>query len=546
MQLPKKVFLFLLLLEIFVNFSGIATPFFSNDPALYAAISKGMVQRNGFIDLYVYGIDWLDKPHFPFWMAAFSFKIFGVSEWSYRLPALLFILLGAFYTYKLAKKLYNVDVASISVLVLLASQHLLMSNTDVRAEPYLLALIVAAVYHFYNLFQRFSFLDLLLGSLFAGCAVMTKGIFALVPIGTAIIGHAFFTKQFTQFFKWRWLLAGILTAIFILPEVYAVYVQFDNHPEKIVFGRTGVSGVKWFLWDSQFSRFVNNGPITRPKGDIFYYVHTLLWAYAPWCLLLYYVFTTRIIAIAKKRKLQEYMTLSAVIPMLLFFSLSKFQLNFYTNILFPFFSILVASFIVSVFPAREKVVYSITQIFYSVVFVAGAIITNLVFKPQYQWMYFMGSIILIAGIAIVLLKSDTVNLKWLIISCLSILYINLYLNFTLYPKMSSLKGENQAAAFVNEFYPNNKLGVFQNRRNGFEFYSHQPVEQIDINKWISGEEKDRIFYVDDVIYPELISKKARFKILKQFDDHNSENIIKFITSTENDQSSHHGYLIQSQ
>jgi 4-amino-4-deoxy-L-arabinose transferase-like glycosyltransferase len=546
MQLPKKVFLFLLLLEIFVNFSGIATPFFSNDPALYAAISKGMVQRNDFIDLYVYGIDWLDKPHFPFWMAAFSFKIFGVSEWSYRLPALLFILLGAFYTYKLAKKLYNVDVASISVLVLLASQHLLMSNTDVRAEPYLLALIVAAVYHFYNLFQRFSFLDLLLGSLFAGCAVMTKGIFALVPIGTAIIGHAFFTKQFTQFFKWRWLLAGILTAIFILPEVYAVYVQFDNHPEKIVFGRTGVSGVKWFLWDSQFSRFVNNGPITRPKGDIFYYVHTLLWAYAPWCLLLYYVFTTRIIAIAKKRKLQEYMTLSAVIPMLLFFSLSKFQLNFYTNILFPFFSILVASFIVSVFPAREKVVYSITQIFYSVVFVAGAIITNLVFKPQYQWMYFMGSIILIAGIAIVLLKSDTVNLKWLIISCLSILYINLYLNFTLYPKMSSLKGENQAAAFVNEFYPNNKLGVFQNRRNGFEFYSHQPVEQIDINKWISGEEKDRIFYVDDVIYPELISKKARFKILKQFDDHNSENIIKFITSTENDQSSHHGYLIQSQ
>jgi 4-amino-4-deoxy-L-arabinose transferase-like glycosyltransferase len=546
MQLPKKVFLFLLLLEIFVNFSGIATPFFSNDPALYAAISKGMVQRNDFIDLYVYGIDWLDKPHFPFWMAAFSFKIFGVSEWSYRLPALLFILLGAFYTYKLAKKLYNVDVASISVLVLLASQHLLMSNTDVRAEPYLLALIVAAVYHFYNLFQRFSFLDLLLGSLFAGCAVMTKGIFALVPIGTAIIGHAFFTKQFTQFFKWRWLLAGILTAIFILPEVYAVYVQFDNHPEKIVFGRTGVSGVKWFLWDSQFSRFVNNGPITRPKGDIFYYVHTLLWAYAPWCLLLYYVFTTRIIAIAKKRKLQEYMTLSAVIPMLLFFSLSKFQLNFYTNILFPFFSILVASFIVSVFPAREKVVYSITQIFYSVVFVAGAIITNLVFKPQYQWMYFMGSIILIAGIAIVLLKSDAVNLKWLIISCISILYINLYLNFTLYPKMSSLKGENQAAAFVNEFYPNNKLGVFQNRRNGFEFYSHQPVEQIDINKWISGEEKDRIFYVDDVIYPELISKKARFKILKQFDDHNSENIIKFITSTENDQSSHHGYLIQSQ
>src|SRR5436190_13297238 len=187
MQLPKKIFLSLLLLEVFVSFSGIAVPFFSNDPALYAAISKTMVQQNDFINLYVYGVDWLDKPHFPFWMAAFSFKIFGICEWSYRLPALLFILLGALYTYLLAKKLYDRSVAQIAVLVLLSAQHLLMSDTDVRAEPYLLALIVGAVYHFYNLFQRFSIPDLLLGSLCAGCAVMTKGIFALVPIGTAVI-----------------------------------------------------------------------------------------------------------------------------------------------------------------------------------------------------------------------------------------------------------------------------------------------------------------------------------------------------------------------
>src|SRR5690349_14080653 len=186
MQLPKNLFLSLLLLEVFVNFSGIAVPFFSNDPALYAAISKAMVQRNDFINLYVYGIDWLDKPHFPFWMAAFSFKLFGVSEWSYRLPALIFILLGAFYTFLLAKKLYGYGAAQVSVLVLLSAQHLLMSDTDVRAEPYLLALIIGAVYHFYNLLEKVSFLHLLLGSILAGCAVMTKGVFALVPIGSAI------------------------------------------------------------------------------------------------------------------------------------------------------------------------------------------------------------------------------------------------------------------------------------------------------------------------------------------------------------------------
>jgi 4-amino-4-deoxy-L-arabinose transferase-like glycosyltransferase len=542
MQLPKKVFFSLLFLEVFVNFSGIAVPFFSNDPALYAAISKTMVQRNDFIDLYVYGVDWLDKPHFPFWMAAISFKIFGVSEWTYRLPALLFILLGAFYTYLLGKKLYNTGVAQVAVLILLSAQHLLMSNTDVRAEPYLLALIVGAVYHFYNLFKCFSFSDLLLGSLCAGCAVMTKGVFALVPIGTAIVGHAIFIKQFKQLFRWRWLLAILGTVVFVLPEVYAVYMQFDKHPEKIVFSTTGVSGVKWFLWDSQFSRFVMEGPIVRAKGDVTYYIHTLLWAFAPWCLLFYYVFVKKIVVIVRKRKLPEYVTISAFVPMLLFFSLSKFQLNFYTNILFPFFSILTASFIASIFSKGEKKFYVGTQIFYSVAFVVGAVIINFLLKPSYQWMYFAGSIFLIACLVIIIQRIHSVNIKWLAVSCLSVLYINFYLNFTLYPKMSSLKGENQAAAFVNQFYPEQKLGVSENRRNGFEFYSHQPVQQIDINEWASGIEQERIYYIDDIVYSSIVSKNIPFIILKEFDDHTSENVLKFMNSK--DRPSHKGYLIR--
>lgn len=545
MQLPKKIFLSLLFLEVFVNFSGITVPFFSNDPALYASISKAMIQRNDFINLYVYGVDWLDKPHFPFWMAAFSFKIFGVNEWSYRLPALVFILLGAYYTYQLAKKSYGVDVAQVSVLVLLAAQHLLMSNTDVRAEPYLLALIVGAVYHLYNLFERFNIWHVLLGSLLAGCAVMTKGMFALVPIGSAIVGHAAFTNRFKQLFRWRWLLAAVLTGIFVLPEVYAVYVQFDKHPEKIVFNRTSVSGVKWFLWDSQFSRFVMQGPIVRAKGDVFYYVHTLLWAFAPWCLLLYYVFAKRIFALSGRKKVQEYLTISAIMPMLLFFSLSKFQLNFYTNILFPFFSILVASFIASSFSRRQKLFYSIAQILYSIVFIVGTFIIIFLLEPKNQWLYFLGAALLVVAVLVVFFEAPSLNMRWLVISCLPVLFINFCLNFSLYPKMSALKGENQAAAIVNQFYPNEKLGVFENRRSGFEFYSNQPAQQIDINTWASGKERDRIFYVDEVVYPSLTAKNIPFTILKEFEDHTSENVIKFIKSTGSPTSVHHSYLIQS-
>lgn len=544
MQLSKKFFLLLLALEIFVNFSGITISFFSNDSALYASISKTMVCRNDFLNLYVYDVDWLDKPHFPFWMGALSFKIFGVHEWSYRLPALLFILLGAYYTYLLAKKIYNQDVARIAVLVLLSAQHLIMSNTDVRAEPYLLTLIVASVYHFYILFRRFSITHLLLGSLFASCAVMTKGAFALVPIVSAIIGHAGFTNQMRQLFRWRWLFAFFLFVIFILPEVYAVYIQFDQHPEKIVFDKTGISGVKWFLWDSQFSRFINNGPITRPRGDVFYYVHTLLWAYAPWCLVFYYVLAKKMNAVTGKIKLKEYVTISAIIPMLLFFLLSKFQLNFYTNILFPFFSILTASFMVSVFSRKEKIFYTIAQMVYSSVFFLAFILINYLFRPPYQWVYFIGSLTFII-LMIFCFNFFSTAVRWLLISCLTVLFFNFYLNLVLYPTMASLKGENQAAEYVNKFYPNKKLGVFQNRKNGFEFYASQPVEQVNMDKWIMGLEKERIFYADDIIYSELISKNASFKILKEFSDFNSENIsVPFINNATREKMLQKAYLIQ--
>jgi 4-amino-4-deoxy-L-arabinose transferase-like glycosyltransferase len=57
-------------IAVLVNFSGIFVPITGPDGTLYASIAKTMAQRNNFVDLFAYGKDWLDKPHFPFWIAA--------------------------------------------------------------------------------------------------------------------------------------------------------------------------------------------------------------------------------------------------------------------------------------------------------------------------------------------------------------------------------------------------------------------------------------------------------------------------------------------
>ncbi len=88
---------------------------------------------------------------------------------------------------------------------------------------------------------------------------MTKGPFVVICIAAGFIVEWAVKKQWSQFINYKWYVAILLIALFSLPELYCLYVQFDMHPEKIVFGQTNVSGIRFFFWDSQFGRFFNNG-----------------------------------------------------------------------------------------------------------------------------------------------------------------------------------------------------------------------------------------------------------------------------------------------
>ncbi|MDP4151000.1 MAG: glycosyltransferase family 39 protein [Bacteroidota bacterium] len=322
-------------------------PILEPDGALYATIARSMAQAGDFIDLRVGGSDWLDKPHFPFWVAALSFRAFGINSFAYKFPALLFWAAGGYYTWRLALVLYGRSVARFAVLIYVSAAHLVISNNDVRAEPYLTGLIAGAVYHFFRASRNRSKgggLHIVAGSALAACATMTKGPFVLVTIGAGLLVDCVRTRDWRQFLLPRWWLALVLIAIFISPELYCLYRQFDMHPEKLIFGRQNVSGIRWFLWDSQFGRFMNNGPI-RGSGNPFFFLHTLLWAFAPWSILLYYAIVHKSCKwrVANRAPVPgDFLCLGAALISFSMFSLSKFQLPHYLNILFPFFSILTA------------------------------------------------------------------------------------------------------------------------------------------------------------------------------------------------------------
>ena len=527
---PENTLYILIILAILLNLSGLFDTILGPDGNLYASIAKNMVLRSDYLQLFGDGREWLDKPHFPFWVTALFFKLFGFTTWAYKLPAVLFLFGAAGYTYLFAKRLYNRQVALWAVLILLTAEHIVISNNDVRAEPYLTALIIGAVYHFYRCIGSKNFMHLLLGALFTACAVMTKGMFALIPIGGALAGELVIKKRWKELFHVRWLIAGVLVMVFITPELYSLYYQFDAHPEKTVFGRQGVSGIRFFFWDSQFGRFFNTGPI-KGKGDPSFFLHTTLWAFLPWSIVLYIAIVQFIRKGIREPLKQEWYCISAALITFLLFSASKFQLPHYLNIVFPFFAIITAQYLLGIQNVKETRRIQLVQTVLIAVLLISIILLDMFLLRIYDNILtglLTGAMIWAAGFIISAFSRQEYLQRTMFRTALASIVINLYLNLCFYPELLKYQSGSEAAFWVNK---NNtsRLPVAQMVHEQYafalDFYLNQALYTIDTvhNKYPAT---PFLLYLNSPDKQFLLKKGWQLESLKEF-EHYPVSRIKF-------------------
>jgi 4-amino-4-deoxy-L-arabinose transferase-like glycosyltransferase len=506
-------------IAVLVNFSGIFVPITGPDGTLYASIAKTMAQRNNFVELFAYGKDWLDKPHFPFWITALSFKLFGITTWAYKLPAILFLLLGAWYTYLFGKALYNKQTGLWATLILLTAQHIILSNNDVRAEPYLTGLIIASVYHLYRSSLTNSYWQLLWGCLFTACAIMTKGMFAIIPIGGAIVGHIIITREWKQLFNLRWLVGVVLVLIFIIPELYCLNQQFDLHPEKLVFDKHNVSGIRFFFWDSQFGRFFNTGPI-KGNGDPTFFIHTTLWAYLPWSLLLFVAIFQFIKKGSKQVIATEWYCICGALLTFLLFSASKFQLPHYLNIVYPFFAIITAQYLCNLQVLKSINAVRLTQAVIITLLLIVIGVLHYFYQPETLTIA-IGICLLILLIALFFLPqviSSHIIAKTLLRTALVSFFINIYLNTVFYSSLLHYQSASEAAVWINHNNPQ-KLPVVQFDDayiSAMNFYSDAPLITV-VNDDIAIFPKGPfILYAEDKRINDLTKAGYKIQPLKTF------------------------------
>ncbi len=466
-------FKFLLVLVILANASGLFIDILEPDGTLYASIAKHIVTQNDWLNLFAYGGDWLDKPHLPFWLSAMSFKIFGINAFAYKLPSFLCFLMGVYYTFQFSKKAFSRELAQIATLIYATSLHVILSNFDVRAEGYLTAFVIASIYHSYLAHEKDWVKHIFLAALFTAFAIMTKGIFVLIIIGSGFVIYWMITKQWKQFIQFKWYLYLLLSFVFILPELYALYQQFDLHPEKIIFGRTGVSGLKFFFLDSQFGRFFNTGPI-KGDGDIFFFVHTTLWAFLPWSVYLF------IQLFNKAKKFQLPTNHASIIVYacsaisFLLFSVSQFQLPHYIVVIFPLLSIIVAQYLLQITSSKEfKIAFHIQNFIFFILLVA--ISALVVFYKFNNFLLILAIIIIFTQFQYRFIKEvavDSIVLKGV---CFAVLFA-IFFNGFFYPSLMQYQAGMNAGKWQKKNLPNIIVPMYRTNEFSFDFYGNSTIK----------------------------------------------------------------------
>jgi 4-amino-4-deoxy-L-arabinose transferase-like glycosyltransferase len=440
---------------------------------------------------------------------------------------------------------YNKTIALWAAFILLTAEHILISNNDVRAEPYLTGLVIGAIFHFSKAISKQFSWHLVWACLFTGCAAMTKGPFYIVVIGVAVGGHLLVTKNWKAIFHWRWMVAAALVVLFIIPELYSLWYQFDNHPEKIVNGKAGVSGIRFFLWEGQLSRIADTGML-KEKKDHFFYLHTLLWAFMPWSLLMaagiFQRFKKNGAGIAK-----EWYTLTGSLATIVLFSISRFQLPYYTNTIFPLLAIITANYLYSV---KEKAagIFSILQTVIAILLLVVPVLLQVFYSPQLPSYFVLVIILAILALFVALPRWHTQS-KMMTAFCragISILLLNFYLNQVFYPDLLKYQSSSAAAFIHNKEYagsPSVYVGLYA---SAYEFYSRDTLIQCSTNPAPStGAALAGTWYISEEELGQLVSHRTTYEILQVLPHFNvSQLSLKFINKKTRQAQLTNRYLVR--
>jgi 4-amino-4-deoxy-L-arabinose transferase-like glycosyltransferase len=485
----KKILTGLIGLCILSWLAGWQIPLMEIDAVQYANISREMLLHKNFLQLYDQGRDYLDKPPMLFWLSSASMWIFGIHDWAYRLPSFLFSILAVYSTYRFALLYYSSRVALLSALVLASSQALFLINHDVRTDTMLMGWVIFSIWQLAAWLRNRKWISIVLAASAIAGGMMTKGPIALMVPVFAFSVHFLMSRSFAMFFRWEYLVMILIIGILLMPMSIGLYQQYDLHPEKVMYGQKGISGLRFYYWTQSFGRIT--GESTWHENDHFLFLfENLLWGYLPWTVF-FVLGLARGVGEWFRRKFfippgEEAISLGGFLVTYCALASSKAQLPHYIYVVLPLASVFTGIFLndlsfSGVLPRWKKSLTVLHYIIYCLLVFCLFVLLVFPFPPNSSLVILCA--VLTAIFFFVVLVKKWIQLPGLVAaSVLTIILINIWLDTGFYPKLLEYQGTIPVSRFIMENHLN-KDRIF--------VYWHEPVRSLDFYSDYSFKETEQ-------------------------------------------------------
>lgn len=439
--LPPRVYFGLLALLSLAYIPGLFVLLMDNDSAHHANIALHMYLTGDYVSLVSDDGEYLDKPHFLFWTTALSYHLFGVTSFAYRFPSFFFTILSVWSTYRLGKALYDKTTGELAALMTASAFALILSNVDVRMDAILTGAGVFATWQGIEWLRHkrlFNAFGLALG-LAIGFA--TKGWSGMTAPVAALIFYTLATRTFRNLLHPQLGVVFLAFLVLIAPVLYCFYLQFDLHPEKIIRGVKGRSGLRFILWEQNFERFQGEAFGRSGSQDRFFFFHTFLWAFAPWSLLAYAALVRRFRY--WKERPADWVAAGPFVVMALLISFAGYKLPHYLNVILPFTALLTAAWWLQL-KERPKAWLTV-QATGAVLLLLSAVLVNTWSFPLTNILALLGLTVFLATAYYLLAHSKPGKPRVVTFSTLSSALVFYLLNTNFYPHLLTYQGGNRLA-----------------------------------------------------------------------------------------------------
>ncbi len=236
------------------------------DEPRYAQIAREMLTRHDYITPILYGKPWLEKPALYYWRAMFSFKEFGVHDWSARLPSasFAFILISLIYLHiRRFRPGGQLDAALITASCAGIIAFARGASTDMQlAAPFCIGML--GWYAWYETDKKFWLFDLYF---FNGAATLAKGPVAPFLAMAIIFAFIALRREWSLLRRTIWVPGILLYLAMVLPWYIAVT-------------RRNPQFLRVFFLEHNLERFATN--LYEHEQPIWYYLAVMVLALMPW------------------------------------------------------------------------------------------------------------------------------------------------------------------------------------------------------------------------------------------------------------------------